>query len=66
MFTADSLSKYRVFPRLFSVFYLYSSYVVSTWFMSLTAPSAEQSAYAVAFAGTAAAWFKFYVDGGKR
>ena len=64
MITPDKISAYRVFPRIFSIFYLYCSYQVSIWFMLLDKPTTEQSAYAIAFAGTAAAWFKFYVDGG--
>lgn len=62
---AAMLSEYRAFPRAFSVFYLYCGYEVSAWFMLLPDPSIAQSNYAMAFAATAAAWFKFYVEGGK-
>ena len=62
---SKSISDYRVFPRVFSIFYLYLGAEVSYWFMALPDPTAEQSAYAIAFAGTVAAWFKFYVEGGK-
>lgn len=63
---ADKVSAYRVFPRLFSIFYLWLSFEVAFWFMALPDPSTSQSNYAMAFAATAAAWFKFYVDGGKK
>ena len=62
---AEVVSAYRVFPRLFSVFYLYCNYQVIVWFMALPAPSMEQAGFAGTFAATAAAWFKFYVEGGK-
>ncbi len=65
MFDSDKLTAYRVFPRSFSVFYLYCSYQVTTWFISLPVPSMEQAGFASAFAATAAAWFKFYVESGK-
>jgi hypothetical protein len=50
---------------MFSIFYLYCNYSVIVWFMELPAPSMEQAGFASTFAATAAAWFKFYVEGGK-
>ena len=61
---ADWLSQFRVFPRLFSIFYLYGAYEIADWFMGIEDPSAPQSAFASAVIAAAAAWFKFYVEGG--
>ena len=66
MLSSDRLSAYRVFPRLFSIFYLYLIAKVAFWFMALETPSIEQSAFASMMATTGAAWFKFYVEGGKQ
>jgi hypothetical protein len=62
---ADSLSKYRVFPRLFSLAYLYLLFEVADWYMWLEVPTTEQTGFAGIMIPTAAAWFKFYVDGGR-
>lgn len=62
---ADTLSSYRVFPRLFSIFYLYGMNEVTRWFIDLPLPSIEQAGFASAVIASGAAWFKFYVDGGK-
>ena len=63
--TADALQRFRVFPRLFSVAYLLLLFEVAKWFMALEAPTPEQTGFAGIMVPTAAAWFKFYVDGGK-
>lgn len=63
---ADSLSRYRVFPRLFSIAYLLLLFEASRWFMAQQAPTPEQAAFVSTMVATAAAWFKFYVDGGKQ
>jgi len=39
----DKLRQYRVFPRLFAVFYLFITYEVTAWFMSLSDPSNAQA-----------------------
>lgn len=62
---ADVLKLYRVFPRLFSVIFLYLLYDVVGWFMALPSPSTEQAGFAATTVATAAAWFRFYVEGGK-
>ena len=62
---ADTLGRYRVFPRVFSIVYLYLLYDVADWYMWLEVPTAEQTAFAGIMIPTAAAWFKFYVDGGR-
>ena len=63
---ADFLTRFRVFPRIFSMVYLYLLYDVADWYMWLEVPSSEQTAFAGIMIPTAAAWFKFYVDGGKQ
>lgn len=62
---ADFLLQYRVFPRIFSMVYLWLLYDVAEWYMWLEVPSSEQTAFAGIMIPTAAAWFKFYVDGAK-
>jgi len=62
---ADLLKQYRVFPRVFSLLFIYLLYDVVDWFMWLEVPSTEQAGFAATMVATAAAWFKFYVDGGK-
>ena len=62
---ADWIGEFRVFPRLFSIAYLYLLFKVADWYMWLEVPSQEQTAFAGIMIPTAAAWFKFYVDGGK-
>jgi hypothetical protein len=62
---ADILSKYRFFPRLFSLAYLYLLFKVADWYMLLPIPTTEQTGFAGIMIPTAAAWFKFYVDGSK-
>lgn len=61
----DWLTRIRFFPRVFSIFYLFIVYEVNEVFWLLPEPSnAHAGAYA-AIVTSAAAWFKFYVDGGK-
>ena len=62
---ADLLKRFRVFPRLFSLLFLYLLYDVADWFMDMNAPTTEQAGFAATMVATAAAYFKFYVDGGK-
>lgn len=63
--TADLLKQYRLFPRIFSLIFLYLLYDVADWFMQLQVPSTEQAGFAATMVATAAAWFKFYVDGAR-
>lgn len=60
---SEKINNYRVFPRLFSVFYLYWMGEVILWSMGLPNPaSAQWLVAAVTVPG--AAWFKIYVDSG--
>lgn len=62
---SDALTQYRVFPRLFAIFYFYGMYKVMEWYMKLGDPTTEQSGVVVAVITAAAAYFKFYVESGK-
>ena len=65
MNNGDWIRKYRVFPRLFAVFYLYVMWEVVNWAMTLTDMSNAQAAFAASVVTAAAAFFKFYVETGK-
>lgn len=64
--TAERFDEWRVFPRIFSGLYGFLLYLVVDWYMVLPSPTMEQSAFASAIIAGAAAWFKFYVESGKR
>lgn len=59
---AEWMTLHRIFPRMFSIFYLYGMHQVAAWFMGLDVPTTEQAAFASVVITSAAAWFKFYVD----
>jgi len=59
----DTLNEYRVFPRLFAIFYLYWMSEVLVWAMALHNPKEAEWLVAAVIAG-AAAYFKFYVETG--
>lgn len=60
----DKLNQYRVFPRLFAIFYLLLTLQVVDWFMELSSPSNAQAGMVSAIVAAAAAFFKFYVETG--
>jgi hypothetical protein len=60
----DWISRKRVFPRAFSVFYLYIFGTVNDLFWALPDPTNAQGVAYGALCGSAAAWFKFYVESG--
>ena len=61
----DALNKYRVFPRLFALMYMWLTVEVIFWAMGLPDPSLAQWLVA-AVTVPAAAFFKFYVDSGPK
>ena len=65
MRNGDWILKYRVFPRLFAVFYLYVMWEVVNWGMGLVDMSNAQAAMVASVVTAAAAFFKFYVETGK-
>lgn len=62
--TPEQFNAWRVFPRLFSVLYGVLLWYVVDWYVTLPAPTTEQSGFAAAIVAGAAAWFKFYVESG--
>ncbi len=59
---SDLLRQYRVFPRLFAVFYLALTWDVVTWAMTVPEMSNAQAAFVASIVTGAAAYFKFYVE----
>ena len=64
MLKSDTLNKYRVFPRLFSIWYLYWMAEVLQWAMKLDDLSNAQAAFVASIITGGAAYFKFYVETG--
>jgi len=65
MSNGDWINQYRVFPRLFAIFYLYAMWGVINWAMGLADMSNAQAAMVASVVTSAAAFFKFYVETGK-
>lgn len=61
---ATFMRKYRVFPILFSLFYLNILMDTWQWYTALIVPTNGQSGFAGAVFAAGAAWFKFYVETG--
>ena len=61
----DKLNQYRVFPRLFAIFYLFITWEVWLWVKDTPELTNAQSAFAMAIVAGAVGYFKFYVDSGK-
>ena len=59
---SDLIKQYRVFPRLFAIFYLALTWDVVTWAMTQPDMSNAQAAFVSAITAGAAAYFKFYVE----
>ena len=60
----DKLKQYRVFPRMFAIFYLFWMGETVKWAMSLPDLSNAQAGFVAAVVTGAAAYFKFYVESG--
>lgn len=58
--------QWRVFPRIFIVFYLWLCMQTAIWFMSLADPTTSQAGFAGAIVSAGAAWFGLYVNSGPR
>jgi hypothetical protein len=58
--------QWRVFPRLFIVFYLWLCMETAIWFMGLIDPTTAQAGFAGAIVSAGAAWFGLYVNSGPR
>jgi hypothetical protein len=57
---AQAVDSWRIFPRAFLTTYIVLLYKVTVWFMSLEAPSLEQSGLVSIVVGAGAAWFGLY------
>lgn len=62
---SERFNDWRVFSRGCCVLLGVLVHDSSTWFMSLSDPTAEQSAYAIGMVTAAVGFFKFYVDSRK-
>ena len=60
------IRKYRVFPVIFSTFYLHIMLEVYAWYTAIPVPSDGQGIFAGATMAAGAAWFKFYVESGNK
>jgi len=60
-----TMRNYRVFPILFSAFYLHIMIEVFSWYTALPDPGDGQGIFATGVMAAGAAWFKFYVESGK-
>lgn len=66
MLLAKYLDSLRVIPRIIVFGYAWLMVDISTWFMSLPAPTGPQSTFISVMVGAAAAIFGFYVNSGKK
>lgn len=62
--TEDFIKTYRIFPRIFAIFYLFITWEVWRWVKETPELSNAQSAFAMAIVAGAVGYFKFYVDSG--
>ena len=62
----EYFSRWRIFPRAFLTVYIVLLYKVVIWFMSLSAPSFEQSGLVSIVVGAGAAWFGLYTGTSKK
>ena len=63
---AHAIDQWRIFPRIFISTYIYLLYKVVTWYMSLQAPTMEQSGLVSVVVGAGAAWFGLYTGSSKK
>lgn len=66
IYLAAAVDSWRIWPRLFLTVYVILVYKVVTWFMSLGAPSMEQSGLVSIVVGAGAAWFGLYLGSSPR
>lgn len=63
---ADALDALRVVPRAMMFTYMYIVAYSVGWVYQLPDPSTQQVTFAGVVVGAGAAWFKIYVDSGKK
>ena len=59
------IDKFRLFPRLFIMVYIWMFWETGTWFMSLEDPTTAQAGFVSIVVGAGAAWFGLYVNSGR-
>ena len=62
IFLAKAVDAWRIWPRAFLSVYIFLIYFVVMWFISLPAPTMEQSGLISILVGAGAAWFGLYVN----
>jgi len=62
----EAIDSLRIFPRIFISTYMILLYKSIIWFMSLSAPTPEQTALISVITGVGAAWFGLYIGSGKK
>lgn len=60
--TLEYIRTWRLLPRLGIAVYLYLVFDTVTWYMTLTVPTAEQTAFISAIVGVGAAWFGLFLN----
>ena len=61
--SAETIDKWRIWPRLLITLYGVMFYKSAIWFMALPEPTNAQSAFISVIVGAGAAWFGLYVNG---
>ena len=59
--TSGIMDRFRLFPRLIMLAYIYAFYSSTTWFMALPDPTNSQAAFISTIVGAGAAFFGLYV-----
>lgn len=63
---AKTLDAFRVVPRIMVTLYGMVCVVVLNWYFGLDDPTTQQTTFATAIWGAAAAWFHFYTATGNK
>jgi hypothetical protein len=63
---SKSIDSLRIFPRIFISVYMILLYDSIQWFMSLNAPTPEQTTLISVITGIGAAWFGLYIGSGNK
>lgn len=58
----EYIRRWKPIPRLFIIVYMYLVFETVTWYMTLTEPTAEQTAFISAVIGVGAAWFGIFLN----
>jgi len=61
---SDAITKWRVFPRIFAIFYLFLTWDVWQWVKMTPNLTEYQHYFAMAIVAGAVGYFKYYVETG--